>query len=173
MRSAETPQSPALMPPTEKYNCTSRPDNGEQEAVFTLPTQSLYRFQGARSRQCCRLEWFSRSGPRAGSGARCADQKRTCCSEFPTPPSRCHNSCAEKHPAGPARGWRWRRSRADGGAGYGERTNERLWYKGRFSSPLTFLWRDSALQALSETISNSYNPGLHHLQPVSKVFLTL
>lgn len=120
------PAKPSSVPPTEKYNHTLRPDNGKQEAVFTFTTRSPYRFQGARSRQCCRLEWFSRSGPRAGSGARCADQMRTCYSEFPTLPSRCHNSCAEKHPAGPAQGWRWRRSRADGGAGNGETTNERL-----------------------------------------------
>lgn len=91
-----------------------------------LTTSTPYRFRGARSRQCCRLEWFSHSGPRAGSEARCEDQMTTCCSEFPTPPSRCHNSCAEKHPAGPARGWRWRRSRADGGAANRETTNEHL-----------------------------------------------
>lgn len=40
----------------------------------------------------------------------------TCCSEFPTPLSRCHSSCAGRRPAGPARGWLWRRSLADGGA---------------------------------------------------------
>lgn len=75
-----------------------------------------YRSRGARSLQCFHPEWFSRSGPQAGSGARCADQTMTCCSEFPTPPSRCHSSCAGRRPAGPARGWRWRRSLADGGA---------------------------------------------------------
>lgn len=146
MRSAETLQNPALMPPTEKYNRTPGPDNGEQEAAFAFAARSLYRFQGARSRQCCRLEWFSRSGPRAGSGARCAARTRTCCSEFPTPPSRCHNSCAEMHPAGPARGWRWRRSRADGCAGNGETQQMSAFdTKQGFSSPLTFPWRDSAL----------------------------
>lgn len=125
---------------------------------------SAYRFRGARSRQCCRPEWSFRSGPRAGSGARCEDQTTTCCSGFPTPPSRCRNSCAEKRPAGPGRGWWWRRSHADGGAGDREATNEHLWYQASFSSPLTFPWRDSALWVLSRTISNSYISGLHHLR---------
>lgn len=77
---------------------------------------SSYRFQGARSLRCFHLEWFSHSGPQAGSGARCVDQTMTCCLEFLIPPSRCHSSCAERRPAGPAQGWRWRRSLADGGA---------------------------------------------------------
>lgn len=126
MRSAETLQRPAPMLPTEKYNRTSRPDIGKHKAEFTFTTCSMYRFQGARSRQCCRREWFSHSGLRVGSVARCVDQTKTCYSEFPTPPSRCHNSCAERHPAGPARGWLWRRLRADGGAGNRETTNEHL-----------------------------------------------
>lgn len=75
---------------------------------------SRYRFQGARSLRCCHLEWFSHSDPRAGSGVRCGDQTTTCCWESPIPPSRCHSSCAERRPAGPARGWWWRRSLVDG-----------------------------------------------------------
>ena len=75
---------------------------------------SRYRFQGARSLRCCHLEWFSHSDPRAGSGVRCGDQTTTCCWESPIPPSRCHSSCAERRPAGPAQGWWWRRSLVDG-----------------------------------------------------------
>lgn len=86
---------------------------------------SSYRFRGAQSLQCCHLEWFSHSGPQAGSGAQCVDQTMTCCLEFLIPPNRCHSSCAERRPAGPAQGWWWRRLLADGGAEK-QTTNEYL-----------------------------------------------
>lgn len=76
----------------------------------------MYHFLGVQSLQYCHLEWFSHSGPQAGSGVQCEDQTMTCCLESQIPLGRCHSSCAERHPAGPAQGWWWKRSLADGDA---------------------------------------------------------
>lgn len=73
-----------------------------------------YRFQGAHFRQCFHPGWFSRSGPRAGSGVRCVDQTTTCCWGSLTPLSHCHSSYAGRRLACPAPGWQWRKSLADG-----------------------------------------------------------
>lgn len=121
---------------------------------------SPYRFQGVRSLQCCHLEWFSHSGPQAGSGVRCEDQTMTYCWESPIPPSRCHSSCAERRPAGPARGWWWRRSLADGYARKQRDNKMKSSTHGKqFSTPLFLClmlpWRQSAGCMVAVTAQNS------------------
>lgn len=75
-----------------------------------------YRSPGVPSPRCCRQGWSSQSGLLAVLVVRSVGLMMTLSWGSPTPPGRCHNSCAGTHPANPGPDWRWKRLLGGGAA---------------------------------------------------------